>query len=79
MKTNTFLKIATAVIFITLQATIATVDAQNDPLDQWNEGLAKAAIISFVEAVTDQANPAFLRVGANIWELFFLSHLLRKW
>jgi hypothetical protein len=40
--------------------------ATGDPLDQWNEGLAKASILSFVDAVTDQTNPKFLPVKDRV-------------
>jgi hypothetical protein len=66
MKTNSFFKLAIAVLLIALQATTKTVDAQYDPLDQWNEGPAKEAIISFVEAVTDKTNPAFHPVEERV-------------
>ncbi len=40
--------------------------AQTDPLPSWNEGGAKAAIETFVGAVTDPANPKFVDPPARI-------------
>jgi phosphoserine phosphatase len=37
-----------------------------NPLDQWNEGSAKTTILSFIEAVTDKTNPAFLPVEDRV-------------
>jgi phosphoglycolate phosphatase-like HAD superfamily hydrolase len=34
--------------------------AQTDPLPSWNDGAAKQAIVAFVQATTDQANPKFV-------------------
>ena len=32
----------------------------NDPLPSWNEGLAKQAIIEFVQATTDKSSPNYV-------------------
>lgn len=40
--------------------------AQDDPLPSWNTGANKTAIIEFVEAVTDSANPDFVPVPERI-------------
>jgi len=34
---------------------------KSDPLPSWNEGTAKQSIISFVEAVTSESNPDFIK------------------
>jgi phosphoglycolate phosphatase-like HAD superfamily hydrolase len=36
------------------------VNTTNDPLDLWNEGTSKAAILTFIKTVTDANNPEFL-------------------
>jgi phosphoserine phosphatase len=38
----------------------------SDPLDLWNEGPVKSSILSFVKAVTDEANPAFIPVPDRV-------------
>jgi phosphoserine phosphatase len=38
----------------------------HDPLNFWNEGPAKASILTFVEAVTDKTNPNFLPVQDRV-------------
>ncbi len=50
-----------ALLFTCLHA-----QAQIDPLPSWNEGPAKTAIIEFVKATTDQANPKFVSPEARI-------------
>ena len=40
--------------------------AQTDPLPSWNDGVAKKAIIEFVQATTDKANPKFVPPEARI-------------
>src|SRR3989442_8806231 len=40
--------------------------AQTDPLPSWNDGPAKQAIVEFVKATTDQANPKFVAPEARI-------------
>ncbi len=40
--------------------------AQTDPLPSWNDGPAKQAIVDFVQATTDQANPKFVPPEARI-------------
>ena len=37
-----------------------------DPLDQWNEGKVKTTILSFMEAITDETNPAFEPVPERV-------------
>jgi phosphoserine phosphatase len=37
-----------------------------DPLDLWNEGPVKSSILSFVKAVTDESNPAFIPVPDRV-------------
>lgn len=37
-----------------------------DPLDLWNEGPAKASILTFIKSVTDEANPAFIPVADRV-------------
>jgi phosphoserine phosphatase len=45
---------------------ITAAQAQQDPLPSWNEGEAKAAIIEFVEDVTDEASEVFVPVPERI-------------
>jgi phosphoglycolate phosphatase-like HAD superfamily hydrolase len=40
--------------------------AQTDPLPSWNEGPTKQAIVTFVQAVTDRANPQYVAPEARI-------------
>jgi phosphoglycolate phosphatase-like HAD superfamily hydrolase len=40
--------------------------AQTDPLLSWNDGLAKQAIIAFVQATTDKSSPKFVPPEARI-------------
>jgi phosphoglycolate phosphatase-like HAD superfamily hydrolase len=40
--------------------------AQTDPLPSWNEGASKQAIVTFVQAVTDRANPQYVAPEARI-------------
>jgi haloacid dehalogenase-like hydrolase len=40
--------------------------AQVDPLPSWNAGVAKAAILGFVESVTDEGGPDFVPVAERI-------------
>ena len=40
--------------------------AQMDPLASWNDGLAKKAIIEFVQTTTDQASPTFVPPAERI-------------
>ena len=44
----------------TLLLLFAQVQAQIDPLPSWNDGLAKKAIVEFVQATTDRASPKFV-------------------
>lgn len=47
---------------------VAQVEQNNghDPLDCWNDGRAKASVISFVSAVTDISNTAYLPEGKRV-------------
>lgn len=40
--------------------------SHTNPLDQWNEGPVKAAILSFVDVVTDKTNPAFIPLADRV-------------
>lgn len=40
--------------------------APDDPLPSWNEGASKNAIISFVQSVSDQASPDFVKPSQRI-------------
>lgn len=40
--------------------------ANNDPLPSWNDGQAKAAIVKFVQRVSDQNSPDFVPVAERI-------------
>jgi hypothetical protein len=43
-----------------------TTAASGDPLPSWNEGAAKASIVSFVRATTDAASPDYVRPAERI-------------
>ena len=43
-----------------------TTAASGDPLPSWNEGAAKASIVSFVRAATDAASPDYVRPEERI-------------
>jgi phosphoserine phosphatase len=68
MKTTRLLVFATIAVlgFNSFQLSHQHDFAVRDPLNQWNEGPAKASIISFVEAVTDESNPKFLPVQERV-------------
>lgn len=40
--------------------------AQHDPLNQWNEGTAKASILLFMKAITDEGSPGFIAVPNRV-------------
>jgi phosphoserine phosphatase len=42
------------------------VNYNSDPLPSWNDGLSKKAIISFVNEVTDETNPNFVKPADRI-------------
>ena len=44
----------------------ANLQAQTDPLPSWNDGPAKKAILAFVQATTDPANPHYVPPEARI-------------
>jgi hypothetical protein len=45
---------------------VAQASAQTDPLPSWNDGPARKAIVEFVQATTDKANPKFVAPEARI-------------
>ena len=47
-------------------AFVAQALAQTDPLPSWNAGRARNAIVDFVQASTDPANPMFVRQEERI-------------
>ncbi len=56
-----------AALLVALASAIAASMARaQDPLPSWNEGATKAAIIDFVTAVTDEANPDFVAPADRI-------------
>jgi phosphoserine phosphatase len=48
------------------QSSIRNNIASDDPLNLWNEGPAKASILTFIKAVTDENNPDFIPVQARV-------------
>jgi len=44
----------------------AAAQGQSDPLASWNEGAAKKAVVDFVKATTDKANPKFVPPAERI-------------
>ena len=55
-----------ALLVVASLAFVAHVLAQTDPLPSWNEGLAKNAIVAFVEATTTQGGPHFVPPAERI-------------
>jgi phosphoglycolate phosphatase-like HAD superfamily hydrolase len=47
-------------------ASTALAQAQTDPMPSWNDGLAKKAILDFVQTTTDKASPKFVPPEARI-------------
>ena len=45
---------------------VATAQAQNDPLPSWNDTVTKHAIVEFVQATTDKTKPTFVPPEARI-------------
>lgn len=45
---------------------VATAQAQNDPLPSWNDTVTKQAIVEFVQATTDSAKPTFVPPEARV-------------
>jgi phosphoglycolate phosphatase-like HAD superfamily hydrolase len=71
MKTHHILVIAFAVFLIGCQPVQkqkneTTEIVQTDPLPSWNDGSAKQSIISFVEAVTFESSPDFIKPADRI-------------
>jgi hypothetical protein len=55
-----------ALALLSIQPGNLHVFARTDPLPSWNEGPAKAAILAFVRATTDQSSPKFVPPEARI-------------
>jgi hypothetical protein len=51
---------ARVLVFATSLLLVSQVAAHTDPLPSWNEGLAKKAIIEFVQTTTTQGSPKFV-------------------
>jgi haloacid dehalogenase-like hydrolase len=45
---------------------VTRVEAATDPLPSWNEGAAKARLVSFVQAVTDPMGKEYVAPGARV-------------
>ncbi|WP_040353399.1 HAD family hydrolase [Blastopirellula marina] len=59
--------ILTGLLFVTIAGSaLAQSATPMDPLPSWNEGKSKAAIVEFVERVTDQSSPDFVPVAERI-------------
>jgi phosphoglycolate phosphatase-like HAD superfamily hydrolase len=54
--------LAAAAVFLA----VAPLHAQTDPLPSWNDGPAKQAIVSFVQATTKQGGPSFVPPAERI-------------
>jgi len=54
--------------FVLVTCAVAAVAAaqEGDPLPSWNDGPAKSAIVSFVETVTTEGSPDYVRPGERI-------------
>jgi phosphoserine phosphatase len=67
-------RLAVRGVFVWLLAAVACLSlnlrvlAQTDPLPSWNDGLAKQAIIKFVQATTSQSSPSFVPSGQRVAE-----------
>jgi len=59
-------RVAYAVVVLAICVASWAVRAADDPLPSWNDGPAKQAILEFVHATTDQANPKFVPPAARI-------------
>jgi hypothetical protein len=57
---------AAALTFCAVLLSIMGASAQTDPLPSWNDGPAKKAIVDFVQATTDKANPKYVPPEARI-------------
>ncbi len=55
-----------AAAFLMLCVISANVQAADDPLSSWNDGSAKAALLQFLQATTDRANPKFVQLEDRI-------------
>ena len=53
---------AWAVLCAVVCAPLSRAVAETDPLPSWNEGTAKARIITFVKQATDESNPGFVEL-----------------
>ena len=53
-------------LLVGAQLALAQTPPQTDPLPSWNEGPAKQAIVSFVQKITDNSNPAYVRPEERI-------------
>ncbi len=53
-------------ISIILCLLISPALAENDPLPSWNDGTSKAAITTFVKAVTEKSSPDYVKPGERI-------------
>ena len=55
-----------AVILVLIMGSTACGGPTADPLPSWNDGAARAALISFVERTTDEGSPDFVPVAERI-------------
>jgi hypothetical protein len=64
--TRWIFKTGVACLFLGLAAMLPAIAQTPDPLASWNEGPAKAAIVSFVAAVTTEGSPDFVEPARRI-------------
>jgi len=62
----TLFALAVIIGFSCSQSTSQNKITKVDPLDQWNEGPAKASVLHFIKTVTDEANPGFVAVPDRV-------------
>jgi len=62
--TTAFRGLTIAVAALLVQAVLAA--GQNDPLPSWNDGASKKAIVAFVERVTKDGSPDFVKPAERI-------------
>ena len=61
-----FLLPIAALLLSLLMTVAAQASEKEDPLPSWNDGAAKAAILSFVQSATDEASPDFVPVPQRV-------------
>jgi hypothetical protein len=66
MNLQTLSRLVATAAFLTLCAGCATAQPAGNPLPSWNDGPAKQAIVTFVEKVTEEGGPDYVRPAERI-------------